>query len=126
MESLFVLMLAFTAILLCFAVPRMCADWLSLHNLDQADEFDELKNLRSAAHSWALRHFFCALMAFCMAMAIDHSSLEARAPHLLQMTTVYACTSLILAFVETLFAQKITVLLSTRKVAVRCRTEELR
>ena len=124
MESLSVLMITFIAVLLCLAVPRIYADWLTFQNLAQTDECDELQTMMASENLWAQRHFWCTLMAICMVMVIDNSALEARSPHLSQMTTVYAGISLLLAFVESLFAQKIAVLLSARRVTIRSRGKE--
>lgn len=115
MESLSALMLTFIAVLLCIAIPRTYAEWLAYQNLLQAEAFDELQELHSSEYLWAQRHFWCALGAICMIMVIDNSSLGTRAPHLSQVTAVYATISLIFASVKLLFAQKIAVLLSLEK-----------
>lgn len=126
MDSLSTLMLTIISTLLLFNIPRTYAVWLSFQNLVQDNEFDELQMLQSSENLWAQRHFWCALMAICMAMVIDNSALGARAPHLSQVTTLYACISLVFAIVEAFFAQKIAVLLSAKQVTIRSRGKEPR
>lgn len=123
MESLSTLMLVFIFLLLCLAVPRMYADRLSLHNLERSDEFDEIQRLLASANFWTRRHFWSALIGVCMVALVVNSALNTMAPHLLRMTMVYTCVSLSLAFFETLFAQKISALLSSRQITVRSRRE---
>lgn len=124
MESLSTLMLAFIVMLLCLAVPRMFADWLSLRKLEQSDDFDELEKLLTSANFWTQRHFWCALMAAGMAAVIDNSALETMDPHLVRMTAAYAALSLACAMGEALCAQKITVMLAARRVAVKSRRND--
>lgn len=126
MDSLSTLMLAITATLLFFNIPRTYSDWLSFENLVQEDEFDELQALLASENLWAQRHFWCALMAICMVMLIDNSSLGARAPRLSQVTALYAGISLLFALADSFFAQKIAVLLSAKQVTVRSRGTESR
>ena len=126
MGSLSSLMLIFIVILLVFAVPKMYSDWLSLHKLEHADEFDTIQDMLVTAKSWTQRHFWCALLAICMAFAIDNSALEARDEYLVKMTTAYAALSIFLAVAEALFEQRITVLLSDKRVAIRSREKESR
>jgi len=121
MDSLSTLMLTIITTLLFFNIPRTYAVWLSFQNLVQDDAFDELQTLLASENNWAQRHFWCALMAICMAITIDNSDLGARSPHLSQVTTLYAGISLIFAIVEAFFAQKISVLLSAKQVTIRSR-----
>lgn len=126
MDSLSTLMLTITTTLLFFNIPRIYSVWLTFQELVQDDAFEELQALLAAENLWAQRHFWCALMAICMAMVIDNSTLGAEAPHLSQATTLYAGISLIFALVEAFFAQKIAVLLAAKQVMVRSRENDSR
>jgi hypothetical protein len=126
MEPLSTLMLAIITMLLLFNIPRTYAVWLSFQNLLHDDDYDELQALLAAENLWAQRHFWCALMAICMAIVIDNSALGASTPRLSQVTTLYAGISLSFAIVEAFLAQKIAVLLSARQVAIRSRGKDPR
>lgn len=123
MEFLSALMLTLTATLVCLAFPRIYADWLSFRNLVEAGEYDDLRRLLAAENLWVQRHFWCALVAICMVVVVENTSLGTRAPHLAQVTAVYAAISLSLAFIESFFAQKVASLVAVEMSRRNSRTD---
>ena len=113
MDFLSAMMLVIIALLISLSLPRIYADWLSLQNHFVECEARQLRALLASKKLGMQRHFAFAVVAMVMAKVIEGSSLAEGAPQLSQVTAVYACISLMLASVESLFAQKITTQLST-------------
>ena len=113
MDFLSAMMLVIIALLISLSLPRIYADWLSLQNHFVEGEARQLRALLALKKLGMQRHFAFAVVAMVMAKVIEGSSLAEGAPQLSQVTAVYACISLMLASVESLFAQKNTTQLST-------------
>ena len=120
MEMLSAIMLALIAALLCLSVPRIYADWLFFKSELRDGSMERLPRLLAAENRWVQRHFWFAVLAVGMVLVVEASTLSERAPHLSQVTSVYAALSLVVSFVESLFAQKIASVL----VLVRGRRED--
>lgn len=111
MDALSAIMFAIVTTLLCLAVPRMYADWLFFKEQEREGAVDVLARLLACQNRWVQRHFWPAVLGVGMVMLIEATSLVEHSPHLSQVTAVYAALSLTLAFVESLFAQKIAAVL---------------
>lgn len=112
MDVFSALMLVIIAILLSLSLPKMYGEWLLLQNLLDERGSEGLRELLTSKKVWMQRHFCCAFLAMVMVRGVESGYLAEGAPHLSRITAVYAVISLILAFVESLFAQKITTLLA--------------
>ncbi|GFE57244.1 hypothetical protein [Geobacter sp. AOG1] len=112
MDFLSAMMLVITVILLSLSFPRIYGDWLSFQNHLEMGEREPLRELLADKKLWMHRHFCFAVLALVMAKVVEGTPLAEGAPRLSQVTAVYAVISLMLAFVESLFAQKITALLA--------------
>lgn len=120
MEVLSAIMLALIAALLCLSVPRIYADWLFFKSELREGRMERLSGLLAAENRWVQRHFWYAVLAVGMVLVIEASTLSERAPYLSQVTSVYAALSLVVSFMESLFAQRVATVL----VVVRGRRED--
>lgn len=119
MDFLSAMMLVITVILLTLSFPRIYGDWLSFQNHLEGGEREPLLALLADKKLWMQRHFGFAVLALVMAKVVGGTSLVEMAPRLSQITAVYAAVSLMLAFVESLFAQKITAVLAEARESRR-------
>ncbi len=107
MELMSAIMLTIIAVLVCLNLPRIYGDWLEFKRLAQEGATDELRSLLDSENLWVQRHFWCSVAGVCMVIVFACTSLADIAPHLSQVTAAYTGISLLFAFVESVFAQKI-------------------
>ena len=119
-DALSVLMLAITSAVLFVSIPRMYGDWLLFKEQVREGMMQGLPRMLADQNRWVQHHFWPAVLGVGMVLLIESTSLGEMSPHLSRMTAVYAGMSLTLAFLESLFAQKVAALL----VGARGRRED--
>ena len=107
MTPLILAMLAINATLICIMLPRIYGDWLRFGSYRENGEDEMLQELLFAENQWVKRHFVCAVAAVILVAAMRRQPALRGSDQLADVTATYALISLLFAFTESLFAQKI-------------------
>lgn len=130
MTTLFTLMLTLTLIVPLIMVPQIDSHWMDFEIFAEEGNHENLQVLLKQINRWVMRHLACALIAVLLVAVLMYAPAELEQPGQLAIITgIYAIISLILAFVESLLAQKISHLtaspIETEKNNIAVHTPEL-
>lgn len=96
-----------TTILIMIMVPRIYSNWLQFREFAEQGDLDRLIELQTLHNQWIIRHLFIALLALGFVTAMEYMPELERYSQTATAMATYSVISFILAFVESIMAQKI-------------------
>jgi hypothetical protein len=108
LTSSLLLLLVINAALIVIMLPRIYWDWLRFNHYCQEQKHEKLYDLLQDENQWVKRHMFGAFAAFIMVVAIKRYPYLRGYEQLSDATVAYAMISLMFAFAESLFVQRIS------------------
>lgn len=102
------IMVMLSVILTLIMVPRIYSNWLQFKEYAEEGDLDKLISLQAQHNQWIIRHLCMALLALGFVTAMKHlPELEIHS-QTAAATAAYSILSFLLAFVESILAQKIS------------------
>lgn len=101
-------MLTVTVTVTLIMIPRIYGSWLQIMESAEAGDIDKLIALQAQQNSWVIRHFICALLALALVICLQYCPDLGAEEQILGVTAAYSALSFVLAFIESIPAQKIS------------------
>lgn len=95
------------AILILIMVPRIYSNWLQFREYAEQSDLDKLIELQALHNQWIIRHLFIALLALGFVTAMKYMPELEMYSQTATAMAAYSIISFILAFAESIMAQKI-------------------
>jgi len=104
------IMLTVTVTAALIMIPRVYGSWLQIMESAEAGDIDKLISLQAQQNSWVIRHFICALLALALVIGMKYCPDMGAPEQMFGVTAAYSALSFVLAFIESILAQKISTL----------------
>lgn len=124
MNALQLMIVLLTGTITLNAVVKIADDFASLREYLAEDSPDGLIDLLQEKRQWIERHLFCAITGLGLVAFLKHSPSLDKFDMLAGLAAVHVSLSLILALVESLFAQRISMAISSRMEPVKIKARE--
>lgn len=111
-----IMIIALTSMMVINALYKNIDDWFRLRELCEEEEIDHLQEVIKNKRVWIIRHLLCAIMGVILVTAIKLTPSLEGFNLLAGLFAVHIIFSFIFAFVESLFAQRISRAISLRTV----------
>ncbi len=89
-------------------IPKLYGSWLQITESSEAGDIDKLIALQAQQNSWVIRHIICALVALALAISLEYCPDLGAPEQMLEVTAAYSALSFVLAFIESILAQRIS------------------
>ena len=108
MTMLTAIMVMLSIMLVLVMIPRIYGNWLQFRAYTEQGDTDQLAALQLLHNEWVLRHLALAVIALGFVAAITYIPELAEYSQTAVAMAAYSAISFVLAFVESLLAQKIS------------------
>ncbi len=101
-------MLTVTVTLILVMIPRIYGSWLQIMESAEVGDIDKLITMQAEQNNWVIRHFICALVALALVFGLEYCPDLGATEQMVEVIVVYSALSFVLAFIESILAQKIS------------------